>query len=178
MRRLAALLFPDPPRRIPAHRAISVALRTAHLAAFGTLLGGHVFGVDHSRLLPFLLATIASGVALMGLELASTCAWLFMGKGIAVLLKLLLLAMVPLFWEYRVPLLLSVVVIGSVGSHMTSRLRHHSLLPGWRALGAVPQDRRASDESRRAAPPSRATSQSHYENKLPARWTSPAGRAK
>lgn len=151
MRRLAALLFPDPPRRIPAHRAISVALRTAHLATFGTLLGGHVFEIDHSQLLPFLLATIVSGVALMGLELASTCAWLFMGKGIAVLLKLFLLAMVPLFWEYRVPLLLSVVVIGSVGSHMTSRLRHYSLLPGSRALGAGPQDRRASDESRRVA---------------------------
>lgn len=125
---LRLVLFPDPPRRIPAHRAISIALRTAHLASFGTLLGGHVFDVDHSRLLPFLLATIATGAGLMALELASSCAWLFMGKGVAVLLKLLLLAMIPIFWEHRVSILLVVVVIASVSSHMPSRLRYYSFL--------------------------------------------------
>lgn len=127
---LRVALFPDPPRAIPAHRAISIALRTAHLMTFGTLLGGHVFDIDHSRLLPFLLATIVTGVALMAVELASTCAWLFMGKGVAVLLKLLLLAAVPLFWEQRVSILLLIVVIASVGSHMPSRFRHYSLLSG------------------------------------------------
>ncbi len=64
----------------------------------------------------------------MALELASTCAWLFMGKGVAVLLKLLLLAMIPLFWEHRVSILLVVVVIASVASHMPSRFRYYSFL--------------------------------------------------
>jgi hypothetical protein len=114
---------------VPGHRAISIALRTAHLASFGTLLGGHVFDVDHSRLLPFLFATVITGAALIALELASTCAWLFMGKGVTVLLKLLVLAMVPLFWEHRISVLLVVVVIASIGSHMPSRFRHYSLLP-------------------------------------------------
>jgi len=97
--------------------------------AFGTLLGGHVFDVDHSRLLPFLFATVVTGAALMALEVASTCAWLFMGKGVTVLLKLLVLAMVPLFWEHRISAFLLVVVIASVGSHMPARFRHYSLLP-------------------------------------------------
>lgn len=127
---LRTLLFPDPPRLIPAYRWLSIALRTAHLATFGTLLGGHVFDVDHSRLLPFLLATLITGAALMALELASTCAWLLMGKGIAVLVKLLLLAVIPLFWEHRVWVLLAVVIVASVGSHMPSRFRHFSFLPG------------------------------------------------
>lgn len=144
MRRLASLLFPEPPRRIPGHRAISIALRTAHLATFGALLGGYVFDVDPSRLLPFLLAAIASGAALMGLELASTCAWLFMGKGLTVLVKLLILSLVPLFWEHRVAILLVVVVVGSVGSHMTSRLRHYCVLPGHGTWSADPRDRRSS----------------------------------
>jgi len=96
---------------------------------FGTLLGGHVFDVDHSRLLPFLLATVVTGAALMALEVASTCAWLFMAKGVTVLLKLLVLAMVPLFWEHRISVFLLVVVIASIGSHMPSRFRHYSLLP-------------------------------------------------
>jgi len=127
---LRSLLFPDPPRRIHGHRWLSVILRTAHIIAFGTLLGGHVFETDNSRLVPFLAATILTGSGLMLLELASTAHWLFMAKGLAVLLKLLLLSMVPLFWEQRVALLLAVVVVASVAAHMPSRLRHYSLLAG------------------------------------------------
>lgn len=134
---LTTVLFPDPPRTIPAHRALSIALRTAHLGAFGTLLGGHVFNVDHLRLLPFLYATIITGVALMGLELAATCAWLFMGKGVAVVAKLGLLAMIPLFWEQRVWILLGVLIVASVASHMPSRFRHCSLLPAGGAAKAA-----------------------------------------
>jgi len=124
-----SLLFPNSPRRIPRHRALGLALRTAHLMTFGALLGGHFFNVDSARLMPFLLATIASGVALLALELASTCAWLFMGKGLVVLAKLLILAMIPFFWEYRVFLLLLTVAVASVGSHMPSRFRHRCLFP-------------------------------------------------
>ena len=127
--RVRTVLFPDPPRRVPAHRALGVALRTAHLLTFGVLMGGHVFAVEPSRLLPFLLATVASGLALMALELASTCSWLFLGKGAGVLLKLLLLAMVPVFWEQRVVVLMLVVVAAGVTSHMPSRFRHRVLVP-------------------------------------------------
>ncbi len=106
---------------------------------FGALLGGHLFEVDSSRLLPFVLATIASGGALMALELYSTCAWLFMGKGAAVVLKLVLLLMVPVFWEHRVAILLLVVLVASVAAHMPSRFRHFSLLT-WRSV-EPPRDR-------------------------------------
>ena len=127
--RVRTLLFPDPPRRIPRHRALGLTLRTAHLMTFGALLGGHFFDVDSARLMPFLVGTIASGGALLALELVSTCAWLFMGKGVLVLAKLLILLMVPFFWEHRVFLLLLTVAVASVGSHMPSRFRHRCLLP-------------------------------------------------
>ncbi len=127
--RVRTVLFPDPPRRVPGHRGLGVALRTAHLLTFGVLVGGHVFAVEPSRLLPFLLATVTSGLALMALELASTCSWLFMGKGAGVLLKLLLLALVPVFWEQRVVILMVVVGTAGVTSHMPSRFRHRVLVP-------------------------------------------------
>ena len=130
---MKSLFFPNPPRRIPRHRALGLTLRTAHLMTFGALLGGHFFNVEPTRLVPFLVATIASGGALLALELASTCAWLFMGKGLVVLAKLLILLMVPFFWDHRVLLLLLTVAVASVGSHMPSRFRHHSF------LSAVPQ---------------------------------------
>lgn len=71
---------------------------------------------------------MASGAGLMALELYKTARWLFLGKGLAVLVKLLLLLLVPLFWEARFPLLLAVTVIASVSAHMPSRYRHYSLL--------------------------------------------------
>jgi hypothetical protein len=123
------VLCPTPPRRIPGQRALGIALRTAHLATFGALLGGHAFGVDPDRLRPFLAATALSGLALVALELASTCEWLLEGRGLAVVAKLAVLAAVPVFWEQRVALLLAVVVIASVTSHMPARFRHRPFRP-------------------------------------------------
>lgn len=122
-------LFPDPPRRIRRHRAISILLRTAHLATFAVLLGGHVFDVDPLRLAPWLVATVASGAGLMALELASSFAWLSTGKGLAVLVKLAMLATVPVFWEQRVAILLAVVVLAGISSHMPARFRHYQVAP-------------------------------------------------
>jgi hypothetical protein len=44
------------------------------------------------------------------------------------LAKVALFAAVPLAWDYRLPILLAVVVIGSVGSHMPGRYRHYSVV--------------------------------------------------
>lgn len=123
-----AWCFPDPPRTIRHERAWNVAFRTGHLIAFGLLLGGHAWGVEPASLRATLWAVVASGVGLMALELYKTAHWLLLGKGIAVLLKLGLLLLVPIFWEARLPLLMAVTVIASVGSHMPARYRHYSLL--------------------------------------------------
>jgi hypothetical protein len=44
--------------------------------------------------------------------------------------KLALLCAVPFAWGYRLPILLAVLIIGSVGSHMPKKFRHFSLLYG------------------------------------------------
>jgi len=122
------VLFPDPPRPLPYARAISIALRTVHIAAVGILLGGHAFEVTAVRLLPWLYLSIVSGAGLIGLELYSSCKWLYQGKGVLVLLKLLLIAAVAVFWEQRLWLLLAALVLGSVGSHMPGRFRYYSVI--------------------------------------------------
>lgn len=112
-------------------RGVALLLRTLHLVSFGILLGGHTFAIDADRLLPALYLTIASGVGLMALEISTIGPhWLFMGKGAAVLVKLLLLLAVLYAWDYRLPLLLLVVAIASVSSHMPGRYRHYSILQG------------------------------------------------
>jgi hypothetical protein len=122
------LLFPEPPRPVPHARAISITLRTVHIAAIGILLGGHVFALPAPRLLLWLYLSIVSGAGLIGLELYSSCKWVYQGKGVLVLVKLLLIAAVAVCWEQRVWLLLAALVIGSVGSHMPGRFRYYSLL--------------------------------------------------
>jgi hypothetical protein len=150
--RVRAWLCPVPPRHIPGRRALSVAFRTAHLATFGVLLGGHVLGVEPARLTPFLVGTAVSGVLLAALDLASTCEWLLEGRGLAVAAKLGILALVPWFWQQRVPLLLLVVVVASVGAHMPGRFRHHSFRRSGRARGRVERPERAGEGHGVAAP--------------------------
>ena len=86
-------------RRVPHARAWNVGLRTLHLMAFGVLLGGHFWGVQADLLYPSLAITVASGAALMGLELYQSAHWLFL-----------------------------VVAVASVGAHMPARYRHYSVL--------------------------------------------------
>lgn len=125
---LTRLLLPEPPRVLPYARAISIGLRTWHIAAIGILLGGHVFDLPADRLFVWLLLSLISGAGLIGIELYSSCKWLYQGKGVLVLLKLLLVAAVAVWWEHRVALLLAVLAIGSVGSHMPGRFRYYSIV--------------------------------------------------
>ena len=135
---LLAVLIPAVPRRVPCERGINIALRTAHLMSSSILLGGHVFDVQPSRLLVYLLLTIASGSGLILLELYRSCQWVYLGKGLLVLVKLALLVAAALWWEQRATLLLLVVVVATVGSHMPARLRYYSVFHG-RVLRDAPE---------------------------------------
>jgi hypothetical protein len=50
----------------------------------------------------------------------------FEGWGLIILAKLGLLCLIPFAWSYRVPLLLTVVALASIGSPMPARFRHYS----------------------------------------------------
>jgi hypothetical protein len=94
----------------------------------GVLLGGHAFDVAAERLHPALAATIVSGVVLAALETGVSTLWFHQGRGLMTLAKLGLLFLVPFCWAYRLPILLAVVVLASVGSHMPARWRYYSIV--------------------------------------------------
>jgi hypothetical protein len=127
---LRRLLLPEPHRHLPWSRGWSVMSRTLHIAAFGTLLGGHVFGVPADRLIPWLWATIASGAALTFTEVYPSLDWFTQVAGVTLLVKLAVLCVIPFAWDARVPILFLVVAIAGIGSHMPGRFRHRSLLTG------------------------------------------------
>ncbi len=120
--------MPDPPSPLLNTRYWNIALRTAHLAATGILLGGHFFDVPRDDLFGPLYACVATGVALLALEAGPRLTWFHQGRGLMTMAKLALILLVPWFWSYRVPILLLVVALGSVGSHAPARLRYYSFL--------------------------------------------------
>lgn len=122
------LLPPAWRRAVPHARALNILLRTVHLAAMGMLLGAHAFDVSEERLHGVLYLTIASGGGLVFLEAWPGLHWFHQGRGLFVLLKLALLCVVPLWWSFRLPILLVVVVLASVGSHMPRRFRYYSVV--------------------------------------------------
>lgn len=109
-------------------RALNIALRTAHIGAMGILVGGHAFDVTPERLKVSLWLTIGTGVALAAMEAGPRLLWFHQGSGLMTMAKLALICAVPLAWDYRLPILLAVIVIASVGSHMPGRYRHYSVV--------------------------------------------------
>jgi hypothetical protein len=108
-------------------RGLNIGLRTAHIGAMGILLGGHAFDVAPERLHVSLWLTIGTGVALAVVEAGPRLLWFLQGRGLVTMTKLALLCAVPLAWDHRLPILLTVIVLASVGSHMSARYRYYSL---------------------------------------------------
>lgn len=113
-------------------RILNIALRTAHIGVTSVLFGGHVFDVRREELLLWLYLTIATGGILAVIEAYPRLRWFYQGRGAAVFGKLLLLCLIliPQVWAYRVPVLVAVIVIASVGSHMPARYRYYSFVHG------------------------------------------------
>lgn len=121
---LRTLLLPASPRRLRHRRALRTALRSVHILAVGIYVGGVVFAVAATALVPWLVIAIATGVSLLALELHESCAVLAEARGLATLVKLALLALAHAQPAWA-PLLLGVaVLLASVASHMPGEWRH------------------------------------------------------
>jgi len=129
MSRLPGFFSGDCLRILANGRTWNIAFRTAHIAAMGVLLGGHVFSSDPKSDLQWSLwLCVGTGVALTAMEAGPRLVWFHQGRGLMTMAKLLLIAAVPFFWAFRLPILLVVVVIASVGSHMPARFRYYSVI--------------------------------------------------
>ena len=119
--------FPNPPRGFPGRRALRVLSRSGHILATGVLLGGHIFAQPEEVLLPWLIGAIATGGLMLTIDLYSSLAVMCETRGMIILTKMLLVALVAVFWDARIGLLITVVAIGGVGSHAARGIRHRVL---------------------------------------------------
>jgi len=109
---------------LTALRVYKLLARTVHLIATGSLLGGHMFGAPLAPLRLLLYLAILSGIAMCTFEAYPNRHFFYEGWALVLWLKIVLLTSVLVFWNHRVPILITVVVIASIGSHMPRALRH------------------------------------------------------
>ncbi len=109
-------------------RTLRTTLRILHALAFGAYYGGHVFSVSPERLLPALVAVVATGVLFMLFEIWRAPVWLHQLRGVCTYVRLALLVSVAIFWEQRIWILTGIAVLGVIVSHAPSSFRYYSVL--------------------------------------------------
>jgi hypothetical protein len=124
------VLFRHPPRRLRGARPWQIGARTVHIAAMSLVVGGVAWGAPARDLYAPIALTALSGIALLGVDLAKSFAFLYQGSGAAALLKLALLGLGELLPSARLEWYLAATVVASVGSHMPGDWRHYSLVHG------------------------------------------------
>lgn len=124
--RLFRLCFPAESRSFPGKRWVNITLRSLHLAGTAGTGAGMLFGVPPAQWQGYLWLTVISGLLMVALQLWSNAVWLLQLRGLAIGLKLLLLA-AALRWPHAgPPLLLAVVLLSGVISHAPGNVRYHS----------------------------------------------------
>jgi len=121
--RLAKTLLPDPPRYLRGERWLNIVLRARHLVGVAGIGGGFLFGQDPAAWEAYWHLSIGTGIALTALYLWSTCAWLFELKGLAVVLKVLLLGIALAWPAARAELFITIVILSGVIAHAPARVR-------------------------------------------------------
>ena len=104
-----------------------ISFRTLHLLAVAGVGGGILLGLDKSLWLNYWWLALASGVMLMLIDAVSNPVWLVQVRGIAVYLKLVLLAMMIVYPAWDGFLLMLIILISGVISHAPSNLRYYSI---------------------------------------------------
>jgi hypothetical protein len=111
-----------------------ISLRTLHLVAVAGVGGGILFGIDKQLWLNYWWLALISGALMMLIDAASNPAWLVQVRGVAIILKLILLLFIGWGSEcctgWDEFLLFIIIVISAVISHAPGNLRYFSLYHG------------------------------------------------
>lgn len=103
------------------------SLRTLHLVGVAGVGGGVLFGLDGSVWNGYWWLTLASGTLMMLIDLASNPLWLIQIRGLVIVGKLVLVALIGSFPRWDPALLIAVVVLSGIISHAPSSIRYYSI---------------------------------------------------
>jgi len=92
------------------------------------LFGGIVWAVPFVRLSGWHNLTIATGSAMIVLNIFRSRHWPYQGRGLVSAVHIGLLWLIHVRPEMRVPLVVTVLIVGVIGSHMPGSIRHWSVI--------------------------------------------------
>lgn len=127
---LKKLFFPEQSRGFSGKRWLDIILRAIHLMGLLGISGGLIFNAEKSLWYPYFLATILSGFAMVLLSLWSHGRWILQNRGLAIIIKLFIFALLPAFPGYEQYILLTIVLISAVSSHAPAKFRYYSPILG------------------------------------------------
>jgi len=130
---LRRLLIPPQPRTFPGERWVNITLRCLHLVGVAGIGGGFLFDLEPARWPAFWHLTLASGVLLTLLYLWGSALWLVQLKGLAIVLKVLLLAVAIGVPAWRGEVFILVIVLSGLIAHAPGEVRGFRPVPGGRA---------------------------------------------
>jgi len=124
---ITSALFPKQSRGFTGQRWVNILLRTLHLLGMAGLGGGYFYVSVDDAWLGFLYLTLASGAGMMLLSIWSNGIWLLQLRGHAILLKVLLLALMLVWPEQKMSLLVVVIIISGLIAHAPGDVRYYSI---------------------------------------------------
>ena len=104
------LLIPAQTRSFVGKRWVFITLRTLHLIGVAGLGGGFLYASPKPLWVPYLTLTLASGIAILSLEIWSNGIYLIQLRGVAVVIKLLLLLLMPWLPALAMQIFIGVIV--------------------------------------------------------------------
>jgi hypothetical protein len=127
---LRRLLIPPQPRTFPGERWVNITLRCLHLVGVAGIGGGFLFDLEPARWLAFWHLTLASGGLLTLLYLWGSALWLVQLKGLAIVLKVLLLAVAVAVPAWRGEVFILVIILSGLIAHAPGEVRGVRLVLG------------------------------------------------
>lgn len=113
--------------RIDLKRWSKISLRTLHLLGVAGVGGGILFGLDKVLWLNYWWLALASGALMMLMDCIPNPVWLVQVRGVSIILKLILLALIGYHPDWDLFLLVVIIIISGVISHAPGKLRYYSL---------------------------------------------------
>ena len=126
--RVIDYLFPDVDRTFPGMRWVNIMLRTLHLMGVAGIGGAFLYAIPEYEWRPFFSLTLSSGFLLMLLAIWTNGIWLIQLRGVATIVKLVLLTL-ALTGGLEPAILFTIIAISGIISHAPGKVRYYLVFP-------------------------------------------------
>jgi hypothetical protein len=113
--------------RLTIKRWTKISLRTLHLVSVAGVGGGVLFALEKDLWLYYWWLALVSGALMMLMDITANTVWVVQIRGVAIIVKLMLLLLLGYHPGWDNFLLVTMIIISAVISHAPGKVRYYSL---------------------------------------------------